>query len=237
MFAGPNGSGKSTLFTKLPPELVGIYLNPDEIEQFIRKTGVLDPKTYGVNAAPEDILQFLRESPFLRSVGLESKIARLIVRDGTLGFEHVAANGYLASVISDFLRHRLLQTRQSFTFETVMSSPDKVDFLAKAQKAGCRTYLYYIATEDPIINQSRVEARVNRGGHPVPEDKIASRYHRSLGLLPGAIRNSNRAYIFDNSGDKVVHTWLAEITDGKTLVMKSEQIPSWFKRAVLDRMA
>jgi predicted ABC-type ATPase len=36
MFAGPNGSGKSTLKTVLPPELLGVYLNPDEIESQIR---------------------------------------------------------------------------------------------------------------------------------------------------------------------------------------------------------
>ena len=32
MFAGPNGSGKSTLKSMLRPELIGIYINPDEIE-------------------------------------------------------------------------------------------------------------------------------------------------------------------------------------------------------------
>jgi predicted ABC-type ATPase len=39
MFAGPNGSGKSTLKTVLPEELLGVYLNPDEIESSIRTTG------------------------------------------------------------------------------------------------------------------------------------------------------------------------------------------------------
>lgn len=32
MFAGPNGSGKSVLKSYLPKELLGVYLNPDEIE-------------------------------------------------------------------------------------------------------------------------------------------------------------------------------------------------------------
>lgn len=36
MFAGPNGSGKSTLKTVLPPALLGVYINPDEIEQELR---------------------------------------------------------------------------------------------------------------------------------------------------------------------------------------------------------
>ena len=54
----------------------------------------------------------------------------------------------------------------------------------------------------------------------------------------GAIRHTNRAYIFDNSGDNADgrHTWLAEITEGKTLELKTDQIPAWFKRAVLDKL-
>ena len=42
MFAGPNGSGKSLLKSYLPTELLGVYLNPDEIEQEIRRHNFLD---------------------------------------------------------------------------------------------------------------------------------------------------------------------------------------------------
>jgi predicted kinase len=51
MFAGPNGSGKSTLKSYLPAELLGIYLNPDEIEKSINKDGFLDFGMYGVSAS------------------------------------------------------------------------------------------------------------------------------------------------------------------------------------------
>lgn len=104
--------------------------------------------------------------------------------------------------------------------------------------AGYRTYLYYVATDDPEINVSRVRNRVTLGGHAVPEDRIVKRYHRSLALLLDAIRHSNRAYIFDNSTDNADrrHTWLAEITDSRTLELKTDRIPAWFKRAVLDRI-
>jgi len=76
------------------------------------------------------------------------------------------------------------------------------------------------------------------GGHAVPEDKIEQRCYRALDLLVDAIRLTNRAYIFDNSGDNAdrKHTWLAEITDGKSLELKTERIPAWFKRAVLDKI-
>jgi predicted ABC-type ATPase len=62
-----------------------------------------------------------------------------------------------------------------------MSHPSKVALLARAQMAGYRTYLYFIATDDPAINISRVRNRVKLGGHAVPEDRIVQRYHRSLG--------------------------------------------------------
>jgi predicted ABC-type ATPase len=96
-----------------------------------------------------------------------------------------------------------------------------------------------VATDDPEINISRVRNRVGLGGHSVPEDKIASRYDRSLDLLLRAIRYTNRAYIFDNSTDNANrrHTWLAEITDGQFMELKTDRIPGWFKRTVLDRIA
>jgi predicted ABC-type ATPase len=108
--------------------------------------------------------------------------------------------------------------------------PDKIEFLQRAQSNGYRTYLYYVATEDPAINISRVQYRVKMGGHSVPEDKIISRYKRSLDLLKEAIPFTNRAYIFDNSSHK--HVWLAEITDGQLLEMKTDLVPAWFKNAL-----
>ena len=238
MFAGPNGSGKSTLKSVLPKELLGVYLNPDEVEQEIRQQGFLDFNAYGVTATAHAVLPFFQDSSFLISAGFGAAAKQLGFSSDRLDFGKVAVNSYFASVASDFLRQRLLEEEISFTFETVMSHPSKVEFLAKAQQAGYRTYLYFVATDDPDINISRVRSRVKLGGHAVPEDRIEPRYHRSLGLLMEAIRHTNRAYVFDNSGDNKdkKHTWLAEITDGRELELKSDQIPAWFKRAVLDKL-
>ncbi len=95
-----------------------------------------------------------------------------------------------------------------------------------------------MATEDPVINVSRVRNRVGLGGHPVPEEKIISRYHRSLELLLAAIKLTNRAYIFDNSTDSENRrlAWVAEVTEGRDLELKNDRVPAWFKRAVLDKI-
>ena len=236
MFAGPNGSGKSTLKSVLPKELLGIYLNPDEIEREIRRQGFLDVSTYGVTTTAEEMSAFFTGSDFLNSSEFAPLLGRLAFKDCRLSFAGLEVNSYFASVAVDFLRQKLLERKISFTFETVMSHPSKVLFMAKAQELSYRTYLYYIATDDPEINISRVRYRVEKqGGHAVPEDKIISRYHRSLELLFEAIRYTNRAYIFDNSALRQDHTWLAEITDGRVLEIKTDQIPAWFRRAVLDK--
>lgn len=236
MFAGPNGSGKSTIKSVVPPELLGVYLNPDEIEKDIAQRGFLDVRDYGVETTKEEILPFFVNSALLQKAEMNVEAAGLRFMDGKLSFHEMIVNAYLASVAADFLRQKLLAKRVSFSFETVMSSPDKVELLEKAQGLGYRTYLYYIATDDPTINIARVKARVSLGGHDVPEDKIVSRYARSLDLLLEAVRHTNRAYLFDNSRHGSDRLWVAEITDGRDLEMKCDPMPLWFQRSVWDKI-
>lgn len=130
MFAGPNGSGKSTLKAYLPSSLLGIYLNPDEIEQSIRDRGFLDFAEHGVAANEPAVLPFFRNSPFLAEAGLAAEAQSLTFSEGRLDFSRVEVNSYLASVAVDFIRQRLLEQKSSLTFETVMSHPGKVELLA-----------------------------------------------------------------------------------------------------------
>ena len=238
MFGGPNGSGKSTLKSYLSDEMLGVYLNPDEIELEIKREGGLDLLAFGVEARAEEVLQFFAESTFLKAEGLDSAAKRLRFAASTLDFTEVAVNAYFASIAVDFLRRKLVERRVTFTFETVMSHPGKVELLKETRRVGYRTYLYYVATDDPGINVSRVHNRVKLGGHPVPEDRIVKRYHRSLALLSEAIRHTNRAYIFDNSTDNDDHSapWLAEIADGRVLDLKVARAPAWFQQSVLDKI-
>lgn len=237
MFAGPNGSGKSTikLYVSeiITERLFGYYINPDEFEKAIKQSGFLDFNNFNLAIDETDVIDFFQKSDWLKQVGLTEEVAKLTFRNNKLNFSKVKVNSYLASVASDFIRRKLLLSQQTFTFETVMSSPDKVAFLAEAQSSGYRTYLYYVATEDPLINISRVGIRVREGGHNVPADKITPRYYRSLELLWEAIKYSNRAYIFDNSS---VSELIAEITNASTIEIKADNVPVWFKKYVLDKI-
>ena len=108
IFAGPNGSGKSSIQSVIGRDLLGVYINPDDIEKSIRERDMLDLRAYGVNTTADEILPF-------------------------------------------FLNSRL----------------------------------------------------------------------------------SDRAYIFDNTSHEQI--WLAEVTDGRMLEMKSAQMPQWFKLALWDK--
>ncbi|MEN9489786.1 MAG: hypothetical protein RJA63_235 [Pseudomonadota bacterium] len=233
MFAGPNGSGKSTLKDDLPAMGLGVYINADEIEKQIRAQGMLNLSEFELTATHEELRTFLANSTLLAKYGLLGEAAKLVLVGDEVRFGEVAPNSYFASVLADFIRHKLLDAKLSFTFETVMSYPDKVEFLEKAQQAGFRTYLYFVATEDVAINIDRVRYRVEMGGHPVDEDKIVSRYASSLKLLSDAVAHSDRAYIFDNSGHEKV--WIAEVTDGVELEMRTDEMPAWFKTALWDK--
>lgn len=233
VFAGPNGSGKSTLKQHLPNAWLGVYVNADDMEQVIRSSGRLPLAPYGIDPSANEMAQFLQGSVLLTQSGLQSQAQQIQLVDGQVVFEGIEVNSYFASVLADFIRHKLLEAGVSFTFETVMSSADKVEFLHKAQQAGFKTYLYYVATEDPAINISRVQHRVATGGHPVPEDKVVSRYARSLSLLSDAVSHTNRAYIFDNSGHEQV--WIAEVTQGQELELKANVMPYWVKTSLWDK--
>lgn len=234
VFAGPNGSGKSTLKTLLPGHLLGVYLNPDEVEKMARADSSLDVTQFGLTNDASAVLEFFQKSPLLLEHGYSNRLKSFGASGSCLMFEPAAFDSYFASVFVDFARRQLIAARATFTFETVMSHPSKVDLLREAREKGYRTYLYYIATNDPEINVTRVRIRVAAGGHPVPEHLIRARYERSLRLLPEAIKQSNRAYIFDNSAEGAEKgTWIAEITDGDRLEFKTNETPKWFKNIVI----
>ena len=73
------------------------------------------------------------------------------------------------------LREDCLKNRQSLIFETVLSTMSKVDFIKRAKEAGFFIRLFFVSTESPLINASRVAARVMEGGHDVPIPKIISK--------------------------------------------------------------
>ncbi len=236
MFAGPNGSGKSTIKDKIAAlnrSWLGVYVNPDEIEKEIGETGHFNFGHFKIKTTEAQVIRFLQSAQQLVQNKLDSQVAALTFHKNTLNFEKISLNSYYVSALADFLHEKLISSRITFSFETVMSHTNKIKLLEKASRAGFRNYLYYVATEDPEINIARIRYRVETGGHNVPPHKTRERYYRSLDNLTDAIRNSDRAYIFDNSGARSF--LVAEIASGNSIEIKNQNIPAWFKKYVLDR--
>lgn len=241
MLAGPNGSGKSTIKTELKPEWLGVFVNADEIERNLKLSGgQLSLATLGITARPERVLRRLAEhirgSAFAGKLGLHS-LAETMAIDKGLNLQVPGPfDSYLASVLADAIRRELLQEGRTFTFETVMSSRDKVDFMREARHRGYRVYLYFVATDDPEINLDRVRRRVMLGGHPVPDDKVRKRYRESIDLMTEACDVAHRAYVFDNSGSS--HKLLVDVEniEGDMRVkVHASRLNPWFVDTALWR--
>jgi predicted ABC-type ATPase len=122
--------------------------------------------------------------------------------DIELGLKHIdnpQARSREAQRLADQQRATCLDAGETFSFETVMSHPSKIDLMAEARRRGFKVSLFFVAVADPRVNIARVSQRVSLGGHPVPEDRIVSRYHRTLALLPRALLASDNAVLFDNT--------------------------------------
>jgi predicted ABC-type ATPase len=49
-----------------------------------------------------------------------------------------------------------------------------------------------------------------------------------------AIKYTNRAFIFDNSGD--TKTWIAEITNSTDIELQVNEVPTWFRKYVFEKL-
>ncbi|GHU15629.1 ATPase AAA [Spirochaetia bacterium] len=104
-----------------------------------------------------------------------------------------------AAVEAEKLREWCLKEKRDFTFETVLSTGRNIRLLERARKAGYYIKTIYVLTADPALNVFRVKSRAAGGGHDVPEEKIQSRYYKSLANVPRLLNFCDECYIIDNT--------------------------------------
>ncbi|MCL2446947.1 MAG: zeta toxin family protein [Oscillospiraceae bacterium] len=140
---------------------------------------------------------------------------------------------------AEAIRNALLAQGKSFSFETVLSTREKLDFIRKAKWLGYKVHVVYVTTDDPQINIERVKSRVTQGGHNVPVDKILSRYEKCMNLMYDVMRAADTAMFYDNSGCEP--RWVAWKPDRENrdedlpLLLIGNQ-PNWLKTYVIEKM-
>jgi predicted ABC-type ATPase len=236
VFAGPNGSGKSTLFESFSQKYsTGHFLNADTIENELATKGFIDLSYYNLELNQHDLDKFYttdRAKTLIDKSNNDNHRIDISIIENMIIDKEKSTHSYEGALISSFLRYHLQKKKIDFCFETVMSHPSKIDELIEARENGYKTYLYFICIDDPEINISRVENRVQKGGHNVDNSKIESRYYNTLNNLISAIENTDKCYLFDNSEDKF--RLVAKVVEGKLRIeIEPEFLPNWFINYVL----
>ena len=73
--------------------------------------------------------------------------------------------------------------------------------------------------------------RVAQNGHAVAPDTVKDRYYRSLNQLKFAIKNSDDAYFWDNSG--AASMLIAKIKNGSEVeIIDTSKVPNWFAKNI-----
>lgn len=231
LIAGPNGSGKSSIF-QLIKEFkdkqkvihTGPFVNSDLIEKDFNEKGCIDLKHFGIESPSSSLISdYLKISTFKEPYDAKIISDLVFLENGTLKLKD-KSSPLIGMIVSDLIREYLLSKGISFTMETVFSHPDKLQLIRKALDRDYKVYLYFVSTEDPLINVKRVEGRVAAGGHDVPHNKIIERYDRTMNNLYEAVKLSYRAFIFDNSGKTTLK--VAEKDKDGTLHLE-ESVPEW----------
>ena len=230
MVAGPNGSGKSTLVSMLARDYaVNFYtkLNADDVFAEVRRTHAFFAP---LPIDGEALCAYADSSGYAEEEKSRFRSGEIVVDADCVRFiSDASVNSYTVALLVNFLQDECINRGMSFSQETVFSHPSKVAALAKAQAAGFRTYLYYVATESPEINVGRVAERYAQGGHDVPPEKIAARYSRSLANVPPALSYLSRAFFFDNSSNEMRYLADFSAPEGFTFHVPESALPRWFK--------
>ena len=229
IIAGPNGSGKTTLYFFLKENIpTAIWLNADVILEQFNKKGFIEYAVLGFVPTYLDFKMFCKKKSsknFIKEYKLARDLDKISFGKFSVAYISTDVSNQLAAFLVDFFRELLLLNGVSFTTETVLSHPSKLNLVKLGKDKGYRTYLYFIGTNSPLINIGRIKSRVFKGGHDVPEEKINSRYTKSIALLTSSIALFDRVYLFDNSS-KVIQL-IASYENSKLEKIYQDNLPKW----------
>lgn len=124
---------------------------------------------------------------------------------------------------------KTLRARESFVYETTLSSNQSIAVMREAKQAGYEVGLVFVTLNSADLNVERVAWRVARGGHDIPEHVVRRRYGSTLRRLPEAIGLSDGTMIFDNSPETGPHL-LAQIRAGSIDVNNLDEADSFHCR-------
>jgi predicted ABC-type ATPase len=143
------------------------------------------------------------------------------------------------------LLERAVEQRLRFAFETTLGGRTIPGLLLKAANVGLPVRVWYIGLASAELHLQRVRARVRRGGHGIPENKIRERYDSSRQNLIRLLPHLTELKLYDNSqdydlhrGEKPLPLLILHLRKGRVVdACTPSQVPDWAKpivQAALD---
>ena len=128
----------------------------------------------------------------------------------------------------------LLDSNNSFAFETTASGTNYVRHLKRAQSSGYEINLTFLWLANPEQAVKRVAQRVKQGGHHVAQEIITRRYYLGLkNLVKYYLPLADRALVMDNSSEEAEGRVIARKTRNNSLDVLDQNI--WGKIEEMGR--
>jgi predicted ABC-type ATPase len=154
------------------------------------------------------------------------------------GLDPAQANSLAWTRGKELLEHAIA-TSGDFVFETTLGANTIPRLLARAAEDGIAVKIYFVGLASVAQHLRRVAARVEDGGHDIPEAKIRERWENSRLNLVRLLPYLAELMVWDNSADADFATGapapvlLLHLRKGKILAPKNlASTPTWAKPIV-----
>jgi predicted ABC-type ATPase len=138
------------------------------------------------------------------------------------------------------LLERVIREHLDFALETTLGGRTITGLLLDAAERGMRVRVWYVGLASPELHIRRVQERVARGGHDIPERKIRERWDASRQNLIRLLPHLAELAVWDNSapadpksGTAPAPLRLLAMEEGEIRYLRSlEDVPGWAKPIV-----
>ena len=96
---------------------------------------------------------------------------------------------------------KAITRKQTYAFETTLGGDTITRMLIEAAQAGLKVKVWYVGLTSVELNLARVKARVELGGHDIPEAHIRKRWDTSRRNLLKLLPHLDSLRLYDNSAE------------------------------------
>jgi predicted ABC-type ATPase len=126
-----------------------------------------------------------------------------LIAKGLSPFNPDAENIFAAKIMLEQIEKYASQ-KITFAFESTISGKTYVERIKKMKGEGYKIVLFYIMLEEVEISLRRIEERVSKGGHNIPEQDARRRFPRSAANFLNLYSPlADEWSIFDNSQKQI----------------------------------